>query len=153
MSGLRLARDGFELSDDLDRIDLDIVHGFLTTSYWSPGISRERVERALRNSVSVGLYESGRQIGFARAVTDHATFAWLADVFVLEPWRGRGLATWMVGSLVNKPGFDDLRRWLLATASAHRVYAGLGFEPLKDPERFMTIRRAVEERLGAHSNT
>jgi GNAT superfamily N-acetyltransferase len=129
--------DGIEVDDDPERIDLDVVHGFLSGSYWARGIPRDVVERSLRGSLVFGLYERGRQVGFARVVTDRATFAYLADVFVLEPHRGRGLSRRLMDAIVAHPGLQGLRRWLLATRDAHGLYARYGFTPLPAPERFM----------------
>jgi GNAT superfamily N-acetyltransferase len=125
------------LSFDPAEQQLDVIHGFLSTSYWSPGIPRETVARAVAGSLCVGAYAEGRQIGFARLVTDRATFAWLADVFVLPEARGQGIARAMVQALMDHPEVQGLRRWLLATLDAHGVYAALGWTPLAHPERFL----------------
>lgn len=134
----------YEISADPARLDFDVVHGFLATSYWSPGVSRAVVERAARHSLAFGVYHDGggapRQVGYARVVTDRATFAYLADVFVLPEHRGRGLATWLVGTVLAHPDLQGLRRWLLATRDAHALYARAGFTPLAAPERFMERR-------------
>jgi len=143
------ARGEFEISDDPARIDLDVVHGFLDTSYWAAGIPRATVERALANSLNFGLYENGAQIGLARFITDRATFAWLADVFVLPPHRGQGLATWLVGTALTHPAFTGMRRMLLATRDQHKLYARLGFVPLARPERLMEINRPDVYQSGA----
>jgi nitroimidazol reductase NimA-like FMN-containing flavoprotein (pyridoxamine 5'-phosphate oxidase superfamily)/GNAT superfamily N-acetyltransferase len=127
------------LSTDPARIDLDTVHAFLSESYWARGISRARLARALSGSLCVSVHHGERQVGFARVVTDGATFAWLADVFVTEDHRRRGIARWMVAHLRARPELVGLRRWLLATRDAHGVYAELGFVPLENPERFMGI--------------
>ncbi|NOK15859.1 GNAT family N-acetyltransferase [Corallococcus carmarthensis] len=130
--------DGFFVSDDAARIDLDVVHGYLTRSYWSTGISRTTVERALSNSLLFGLYGAGgAQVGFARVVTDRATFAYLCDVFILESHQGQGLGRWLMQAVMAHPDLQDLRRFILATRDAHSLYARYGFTPLKSPERFM----------------
>ena len=126
-----------ELSDDLARIDLDRVHGWLAASYWSPGIARDMVERAARGSHVLGAYRDGEQVGYARAITDHATFAWLADVWVDEPVRGRGLGRRMVRWFLDQPDFAGIRRFALVTGDAHGVYATLGFHAPLRPERYM----------------
>jgi len=143
MSGEPFAatRDGFEISDASDRLDIGVIHGFLAASYWSPGIPREIVERAIANSLNFGLYKEGAQIGFARFVTDRATFAYLADVFVLPPHRGQGLASWLVGTALTHPALYGLRRLLLATRDQQKLYARLGFAPVANPERLMEILR------------
>ena len=126
-----------ELDDTRDRLDLDRIHGWLAGSYWSPGIGRDVVERAIAGSHCLGAYRDGRQVGFARAITDHATFAWIADVWVDEAERGQGLGRRMVGWFVEHPDFAGIRRIALTTADAHGVYAELGFMPLLRPDRYM----------------
>lgn len=135
--------DACILSDDPSRVDLEVVHGFLTTAYWSTGVSRHTVARAIAGSVVMGAYAppDGRQVGFARAVTDGATFAWLADVFVLSAHRGRGIARAMVTALLEHPELQGLRRWMLATADAHALYAALGFDAPDHPDRLMERRQ------------
>jgi GNAT superfamily N-acetyltransferase len=132
-----LRRDEFRLSDDPTLLDLDVIHGFLRESYWAAGIPREVVERSLRGSVCFGLYEGGAQVGFARCVTDRATYAYLADVFVLPSHRGRGLSKWLMECIAAHPDLQGLRRWSLITRDAHRLYAQYGFVPLPAPERYM----------------
>ena len=133
-------REGFVLSTDPTRLNLDAVHGFLTSCYWSSGITRKRVERSVRHSICFGLYEGERLVGFQRVITDRATFAYLADVFVLEPWRGRGLARWMVECALAHPDLAGVRGWLLATRDAHDLYRRCGYAPLASPERWMQRR-------------
>jgi GNAT superfamily N-acetyltransferase len=137
----------YDISDDPLRVDVELVHRFLSEeAYWSRGISLEVVERALAGSLCVGAYtESGEQVGFSRAVTDRATFAWIADVFVLQEHRGRGLGRAMVRALVEHPAHAGVRRFVLATADAHGVYRELGFEPLRAIERFMAIELDPED--------
>jgi GNAT superfamily N-acetyltransferase len=126
------------LDDDKARLDIARIHGWLASSYWSPGIAREVVERAIAGSHCLGAYAAdGTQVGFARMITDHATFAWLADVWVDEPARGQGLGRRMVRWFLDHPDFAGLRRIGLTTADAHGVYAALGFTPLARPERYM----------------
>ncbi|KQM91453.1 GCN5 family acetyltransferase [Sphingomonas sp. Leaf22] len=134
----------FALSDDRDRLDIARIHGWLASSYWSPGIERERVERAIAGSHPIGAYRDGVQIGFARAITDRATFAWIADVFVDDRARGQGIGRAMVGWFVDHPDLAGIRRIGLVTADAHGVYAKLGFHPLSRPDRYM-------ERLSAEA--
>jgi GNAT superfamily N-acetyltransferase len=126
-----------DLSDDKSRLDVARVHGWLASSYWSPGIALDLVERAIAGSHCLGAYEEDRQIGFARMITDHATFAWLADVWIAEPARGQGLGRRMVQWFLDHPDFQDLRRIGLTTLDAHGVYAGLGFHAPLKPERYM----------------
>jgi GNAT superfamily N-acetyltransferase len=132
----------YRISTDASELQLDVIHGFLTTSYWSPGIPRELVAKAIRHSLTVGAYDSaGGQVGFARLVTDCASFGYLADVFVLEPHRGRGLAQRLVRALLELPDVQGLRRIMLATRDAHGVYRKCGFEPVADPAILMQILR------------
>ncbi len=126
-----------ELDDDKARLDRSRVHGWLAASYWSPGLAREVFERALAGSHCLGAYHAGEQVGFARAVTDHATFAWIADVWVDETVRGQGIGKRLVGWFLDHPGFAGIRRTALVTADAHGVYAALGFTPLLRPDRYM----------------
>lgn len=138
---MKHTRDGYELDDDRERLDVEAVWSYLRSSYWSPGVAREVVERAIAGSLCVGLYApGGEQAGYARAVTDSATFAWIADVFVLEPHRGRGLGKWMVGELLAHPRLQGLRTTILATADAHELYRRFGFEAI-DAQRFMSRRQ------------
>lgn len=128
----------FTVDDDRARLDLNVVHGYLARSYWAGGIPRDVVERSVRHSLCFGLYAAdGRQVGFARVVTDTATFAYLCDVFVLESWRGRGLSKFLMTSVRAHPELQDLRRFMLATVDAHGLYTQFGFTPPSHPERFM----------------
>jgi len=127
----------YELVDDPARIDVAAAHAYLTRSYWSPGIPFATVERAIANSLCVAVRHCGEQVGLARVVTDRATFAYLADVYVLEEHRGLGLARAMVAHLQGHPELQGLRRWLLFTADAHALYEPLGWQPLAHPERGM----------------
>ncbi len=127
----------FTITTDPARVDLDVVHGFLKSAYRCEGIPREVVERALAGSINFSLLLGGRQVGFARVVTDRATFAWVGDVFVLESYRGRGLSVWLMRTVMGHPELQGLRRWILATRDAHRLYEKVGFTTLNIPERFM----------------
>jgi len=133
----------YSISLDKDRLQLDVIHAFLTTSYWSPGIPRAVVARAIANSLCAGAYaaKGGAQVGFARLVTDHATFGYLADVFVLPEHRGRALGAAVVQALLDLPEVRGMRRLLLATRDAHALYAGMGFAQVEDPKPFMQILR------------
>lgn len=134
------SRPPFLISTDRSLLDLDAVHGFLSTCYWSPGIARSRLERAIANSLCFGVYDTadGRKLaGFARVVTDAATYAYLCDVFVLEAYRGRGLSTWLMETIVAHPDMQGLRRFALFTRDAHGLYAKFGFAPTQDPSRYM----------------
>ena len=137
--------DGYEISTDPGRLDVDMVHRFLSTdAYWSPGVSREVVERSIANSMAFGVYAAdGAQVGFARVVTDRATFGWLADVFVLPAHRGRGVSKQLVETILAHPDLQSLRRWMLGTADAHGLYRRYGFAPLERVERFMAREGAA----------
>lgn len=132
-------RGEFTISTDPSRLDRAAIADFLTTSYWAAGIPRSVVDRGIDGSLSFGLFDGARQIGFARVVTDRATFAYLADVYVLEQYRGRGLALWMMETIRVHPELQKLRRWMLATRDAHPLYRKVGFVPLAQPERLMEI--------------
>ena len=132
-------REDYEISTDPTRLQIDVVHGFLRTAYWCEGVPREVVERAARHSLNFGLFRGPEQVGYARAVTDRATFGYLMDVFVLPAHRGRGLARWLVTTILGHPELQGFRRWMLATKDAHRVYAGVGFRPCARPDRLMEI--------------
>jgi GNAT superfamily N-acetyltransferase len=140
-------RDGYVISMDATRLDREAIWRFLRTSYWSAGVAREVVERGIENSMPFGLFApGGDQAGFARVVTDRARFAWLADVFVLEPHRGRGLGVWLVGTVLSHPDLAGLRL-LLGTADAHGLYDRFGFAPV-DSERMMERRPPTERQTG-----
>jgi GNAT superfamily N-acetyltransferase len=140
MSDTLLERARLDVSFDVSRIDIDFVHDFLATqAYWSLGIPREVVERSIAHSLCIGAYRGSEQIGFARLVTDRATFAYLADVFVLASERGRGVARRMLKILLDHHDVQGLRRWTLFTSDMHAVYRGLGFKPFAHPERGMEI--------------
>jgi GNAT superfamily N-acetyltransferase len=131
----------FTVSTDRELIDLDLVHGFLTESYWAKGVPRDIVARSIENSLCFGVYSEGKQVGFARVVTDYATYAYVGDVFLLEPSRGRGLGKWMMECVVQHPRLQGLRRWSLVTSDAHALYSQVGFTPLKKPQNYMEIHR------------
>lgn len=135
------ANSAWQVSSDRERLDRALVHGFLSGSYWAAGIPRETVDRALDNSVCFGVYEADRQIAFARVITDLATFAWLADVFVVESHRGRGVGKHLVAAILADSRLQNLRRWMLGTLDGHGLYERFGFRPVSHPERFMEIRR------------
>lgn len=131
-------RNGYVLSTDANRVDLSLVHAYLSReSYWAKGVPEAVMRKAIENSLCFGLYHDDGQVGFARVVSDCATFAYLADVFVVESHRGKGLATWMLDEILSDPRLQGLRRWMLATADAHALYLPYGFKALADPSRFM----------------
>lgn len=140
-----LRRGDLAVSDDPARLDLDVIHGFLTRTYWAAGVPRETVARAIAGSLAFGAYLPAagggeRQVGFARVITDRATFAYLADVFVLEEERGQGLAALLMEAIQSHPDLQGLRRWALVTRDAHGLYSRFGFAPLAAPESWMERR-------------
>ncbi len=149
----------YELSRDKARIDLDVVHGFLSASYWAPRVKREIIETAIEESGVIGAYEmtgpreGGQQVGFARVITDYATFAYLCDVFVLDAHRGRGLATRMVKELMADPRIQTVRRWCLATRDAMDVYTPLGYVQTPANRIWMEKRLAPEAWQEPHANS
>jgi GNAT superfamily N-acetyltransferase len=129
----------YEVSTDPTRLDIEAIHAFLATTYWSPGVPLSTVRRAVENSVCVGVYLAGQQVGFARMVTDKATFAYLADVYILEEHRGNGLSKRMLEVLLKLEALQGLRRMMLATRDAHALYEQFGFKALATPVRFMEL--------------
>lgn len=135
-------RDDLTISTDPARIDIDFVFRFLSEdSYWAAGVAREVVERSIEHSIVFGLYRGQQQVGFARVVSDRATFAWLADVFVAEDERSRGLSKWLMDCVMEHADLRGLRRWMLATRDAHELYRRYGFAELAEPARFMEIHQ------------
>ena len=130
-------RDGFTISTDHARLDLDAIYAFLSTSYWARGIPRDVMERSIAHALPFGIFEGERQVGFARVVSDHATVGYLGDVFVLEPWRGRGLSQWLMECVLAHPDLQGFRRWILLTSDAHGLYEKFGFTPIAAPDRWM----------------
>ena len=135
-------REEFVLSTDPLRLDLEVIHNFLTTSYWAKGVPRATVARSIEHSLCFGIYDGqGGQVGFARVISDFATFAYIADVFVLESHRGLGLGKFLMECIRQHPSLQELRRWTLSTRDAHRLYSQFGFRPLQWPDRYMEILR------------
>jgi len=130
-------RGEFTVSTEKERLDRETIHAFLTESYWARGVPREIVDRSIENSLCFGLYDSEGLVGFARVITDRATFGYLADVFVVGSHRGRGLATWFMETLMSHPDLRGIRRWMLVTRDAHGLYRKVGFTGLSAPERIM----------------
>jgi GNAT superfamily N-acetyltransferase len=136
-----IEQGAYRISTDVNAMDVDAIHAYLSRSYWAQGIPRDVVAKAIAGSLCFGIFENEQQVGFARVTTDRATFAYLCDVYVLEDHRGRGLATWLMEVVVAHPDLQGLRRFLLATRDAHGLYEKFGFVPLARPEIFMEINR------------
>jgi GNAT superfamily N-acetyltransferase len=134
---LRRWRGEYLISTDASLLDLKVIHDFLSSSYWAAGVPKSVMERSIENSLCFGVYRGEEQAGFARVVTDHATFAYLADVFVLEEHRGRGIGKWLVEVVISHPDLQGLRRWMLATRDAHDLYRRYAFTELARPAIFM----------------
>lgn len=131
-------RGDYAITTDRARLDVDMIHRWLSNeSYWASGRSREVVQRSIDNALCFGIYKQNEQVGFARIVTDYATFAWVADVFVLEAQRGRGLSKWLMEVILAHPQLQGFRRWVLSTKDAHGLYERFGFIKLHRPERWM----------------
>lgn len=131
-------RGEYLISTDQARLDVEVIHDYLAnSSYWAQGRPLEVVRRSIEHSLAFGVYKGEQQIGFARVITDYATFAWLADVFVLEQFRGQGLGKWLVDVILSHPELQGFRRWVLATKDAHELYRRVGFHELARPERWM----------------
>ena len=131
-------RGEYLISTERARLDIPLIHDYLSnSSYWAVGRSLETVERSVEHSLAFGVYAGERQVGFARVITDYATFAWIADVFVLDQFRGQGLGKWLMGVIISHPELQRLRRWVLATKDAHELYRPFGFTELVRPERWM----------------
>lgn len=144
-------RGRFLVSTDPSLLDIAAIHDFLTHCYWAQGISKELVGRSINGSLCFGLYDGRTQIGFARVITDRATFAYLADVYILEQYRRQGLGTWMMECIMAHPELQGLRRWCLLTRDAHGLYRKFGFASPKDPGRYMEINHPdiYKERNGS----
>ena len=138
----------YEISTDRSRLDIALIHSFLHSSYWAQGIPPAVVERSIRHSLCFGAFLDGRQVGFARVITDFAAIAHVADVFVVPEHRGRGISKLLMRAIVEHPELQGLRRFFLATKDAHGLYAQFGFQPLEHPEQFMTIRKIEVYRDG-----
>lgn len=130
-----------EISTDRSRLDVGLIHDFLRSSYWAPEIPRAVVEKSIQHSLCFGAFIDGRQAGFARVVTDFATMAYVADVFVVPAHRDRGVSKLLMSAIMQHPDLQGLRRFLLVTRDAHKLYAKFGFEPVTHPEDFMTIHK------------
>lgn len=141
MKTYQFNKGAYQISTDKSLLDFEVIHNFLKTSYWSENIPMEIVRSAAQHSLAFGIYLENHQVGYARIISDFTTFAYLADVFVLESERNKGLSKWLMECVMSIPELQGLRRWSLATRDAHGLYAQFGFSPLKTPESFMEIAR------------
>ena len=136
---MTVTKDHFYISTEKEKLDIDLIHSFLTHSYWAEGISKEVIKRSIDGALCFGVYDREKQVGFARMITDKATFAYLADVFIIEEYRGHGLSKWLMEVIMSHPDLQGLRRMILATRDAHRLYAQFGFTQLTNVDRWMQI--------------
>jgi GNAT superfamily N-acetyltransferase len=132
--------DGYTISTDKARLELAVIHNFLSHSYWAENIPLAIVRKSIQNSLCFGVYHQAEQVGFARVISDYTTYAYLADVFVLENHRGHGLGKWLIQSILSHPELQGLRRWALATRDAQGLYAQFGFKTVENPENEMLRR-------------
>lgn len=141
----------FIISTDKRKLNFDTVHGFLTNSYWAKGRTAEITRAAIRGSVCFGMYHGKRQIGFARVITDRATYAYLADVFIIDEYRGRGLAKWFMSIVFKCNEFKSVKRWMLATRDAHGLYRKFGFVKIPNPSKLMQMTAGKKLKKDMHS--
>ncbi len=143
-------KDNFLFTTDASLLDLEVIYSFISTSYWANGVTKNIVEKSVKNSLCFAVYDieqEKKQIGFARVITDLATFAYMADVFIIDSYQGKGLGKQLIKFILDYPDFKTLRRFLLATRTAHSLYEKFGFSPVKNPENFMAIHKPDIYRL------
>lgn len=131
----------YSISTDKSRLDINLIHNFLTNSYWAEGIPLDVVQRSIENALCFGVFYGDQQVGFARVISDFATYAYIGDVFILEAHRGKGRSKWLMRAIMEHPQLQNLRRWSLVTRDAHGLYAQFGFTALANPERYMELRK------------
>ena len=136
-----MQREGFAITTETSFFNVEFIHAFLSKSYWAENIPLETVQQSIDNSLCFGVFHLGRQIGFARVITDKTTFGYLADVFIDEAYRGQGLSKWLMEEIMAYPDLQGLRRMMLATRDAHGLYAKFGFTAITNPERWMQIHQ------------
>jgi N-acetylglutamate synthase-like GNAT family acetyltransferase len=140
MTDLTKYKNGFCISTDKNRLDINSIHHFLSTrAYWSLNVPKDRVQLAVQNSLCFGVYQEQKQIGFARIISDLSTVAYLGDVYILEEYRGRGLSKWLIETVMNHPNLQGLRRWILLTSDAHGLYRQFGWTDIADPTKWMEL--------------
>lgn len=140
MKKISIRKNGFLISTDKSKLDIDAIHDFLSTkAYWCLNIPKEKVEMSIENSFCFGLYECNKQIGLARIITDFSTIAYLGDVYILEEYRGKGLSKWLMETIMDFPELQGLRRWILLTGDAHELYRKYGWTDLADSRKWMEL--------------
>lgn len=140
MNDLTVYKDDYCISTDKTKLDLDAIHAFLSTkAYWSINIPKEKVERAIRNSLCFGVYYHQKQIGFGRVISDYTNIAYLGDVYIEEAYRGKGISKWLIETIMGHPDLQGLRRWILLTADAHSLYSRFGWKEIADPTKWMEL--------------
>jgi len=140
MTDINIHKDGFCISTDKAKLDLDTIHDFLSTkAYWCINIPKEKVQTAIKNSLCFGVYQDKKQIGFARIISDFSTTAYLGDVYILEEYRGKGISKWLMETVMNYPHLQGLRRWILLTGDAHGLYKQFGWTQISDPTKWMEL--------------
>lgn len=137
---LTLQKDNFSISTDTTKLDIASIHQFLSTkAYWSLNIPKEKVAQSIQNSLCFGVYDAGKQIGFARIISDYTTIAYLGDVYIHEAYRGKGLSKWLMETIMKHPNLQGLRRWILLTGDAHELYRKFGWSEISDASKWMEI--------------
>ena len=140
MTDLTIYKDEFCISTDKTKLDVDSIHGFLSTkAYWCLNIPKHKVQIAIQNSLCFGVYQNEKQIGFARIISDFSTMAYLGDVYILEEYRGNGLSKWLIETIMSYPNLQGLRRWILLTGDAHGLYRKFGWTDIADPVKWMEL--------------
>lgn len=134
-------KDDFVISTDKRKLDFRVIHNFLTNCYWSRGISMKLVRKAASNSICFGVYHKKEQIGYARVITDFVRFGYLADVFIIEQYRGKGLSKWLMKTILSHPLLKNIHAWMLATKDAHGLYEKFGFKKIDEPKRYMRLKK------------
>ncbi|MDP4116298.1 MAG: GNAT family N-acetyltransferase [Bacteroidota bacterium] len=138
MQTITVQKDDFIITTDKSKLDTSVIHDFLSNhSYWSRNIPLEKVKTAFDNSLNFGLFHNSRQIGYARVISDFSQIAYLADVFIVEEYRGRGLSKWLMQTIMSHPNLQGLRKWVLVTKDAHELYKKFGWQPISSPEKWM----------------
>jgi GNAT superfamily N-acetyltransferase len=132
-------KDDFTITTDKSKMDIDIIHGYLSRSYWAQDVPRATVQKSIEGSLSFAVFHGSHQVGFARVITDKATFGYLSDVFILEEYRGKGLSKWLMEIILGHPELQNFRRFLLSTRDAHGLYRQYGFKDLVSPENWMQV--------------